>query len=245
MSAKNRTVARVALTLIVGMFSLPDFIFGFYLFICWFRIHTTDVYYVEYPYMARGFLFVSIGVLSLLFTMYGAWRRSFYGLVFAIPIVSGLLTMVYIPDGRPHVTRSMAADANYLSSVSSFFRVWYAANHRFPENGAEFNDALKSGPSAWQNRVKSPPQLSFYSQRGVRLPYEVIIVANASGPRIDDLSSRPGVIYYCVSSDRKSFWATMTALNKDVSHTASLMAVANGKAWVVKAYASDYPVHEK
>jgi hypothetical protein len=59
------------------------------------------------------------------------------------------------------------------------------------------------------------------------------------------MSSRPGVIYYCVSSDKKSFWATMTALNKDVSRTASLMTVADAKAWIVKAYASDYPLYEK
>jgi hypothetical protein len=43
--------------------------------------------------------------------------------MFLVPIALGLATMVYIPDGRPHVQRSMMDDTNYLSATGSFFRI--------------------------------------------------------------------------------------------------------------------------
>jgi hypothetical protein len=246
MSKSSRT-SRVALNVVFGVFSLPALVFGLYLFACWLRIHTTDVYYVQYPYLRASLAFFAVAACSLLCSVYGAWRRSLYGLLFAIPLLLGLAAMVYIPDGTPHVQRSMVADTNYLSSVNSFFRVWYEANHRFPANAAEFNDALKSGPAAWQNRVKSPSTWSFYSHRGVPLPYELVVVTSATGPRIDDVSDRPGVVYYCVSSDQQEFWVTMTALSEDVARTATLKRVADlpyEKVWLVKAAGKDYPVHK-
>ena len=69
---------------------------------------------------------------------------------------------------------------------------------------------------------KSPPTESFYSQRGHRLPYQIVVVNDASGPRLDNVSDRPGVIYYAVSSDQQQYWVTMTGLLKDTSSTATL-----------------------
>ena len=103
MKQNNRTAARFILTIVFGFFSLPEIIFGLYLLICWLRVHTTDDYYVEYPYMATASIFLFAGALSLLITVWGAWRKSFYGLLFALPVIVGLATMVYIPDGFPHV----------------------------------------------------------------------------------------------------------------------------------------------
>ena len=235
---------RAVVTILFGLFALPALIFGFYLVACSARIHTTEVYYVEYPYLAAGSALVALGAGIFCCAFYGASRGGFYRLLLPVGAVLGLATMVYIPDGIPHVHRSMIQDSNYLSTVHSFLGVWHDANHRFPKNEAEFSDALKRGPETWQNRVKSPPTESFYSQRGHRLPYQIVVVNGASGPRLDNVSDRPGVIYYAVSSDQQQYWVTMTGLLKDTSSTATLKRLIdrpNEKFVVVSPSGYEYP----
>jgi hypothetical protein len=239
-----RKTVRVFLAVVAGLFSLPALVFGSYLFACWIRIHTTDVFYVEYPYLLAALVLGSIGVLSAFCSGYAALRRSFYGLVFIVPVLFGFATMVYIPDGTPHVRRSMMDDANYLSAVRSFFQVWYGSHHRFPKNEAEFLDALRNGPAAWQYRVNAPSPESDYAKGGMRLPYQIVVTNEATGPRLEGLSQRPGVIYYCVTADQQQFWVTMTGLHEDVSRTATLKRVADrsyDKPWLITATGKDYP----
>jgi hypothetical protein len=143
----------LGLTVLFGLFALPALIFGFYLISCSVRIHTTQVYYVEYPYLAVGSALVMLGAGIFCCAFYGASRRGFYRLLLPVGAVLGLATLVYIPDGIPHVHRSMIQDSNYLSSVHSFLGVWHDANHRFPKNEAEFSDAMKRGPEAWPSSV--------------------------------------------------------------------------------------------
>src|ERR1700674_5223249 len=201
-----RIIVRVILTIVFGLFSLPPFIFGGYLFYCWVRIHTADLYYVEYPYLSSALILIGLGSAGLLSTLYGAWHRSFYGLLFCLPLMFGMMTMVAIPDAIPHIMRSMIADSNYLSTANSFLREWYESNYyKFPSNEAEFREAMTKGPAAWGYRVQSPPSDSFYSRRGTRLPYEIVVVRNARGPYLNNPSQRPGVIYYCVSADQQAF----------------------------------------
>ena len=144
---------RVVVTILFGIFALPALIFGFYLVACSVRIHTTEVYYVEYPYLAVGSGLVMLGAGIFCCALYGASRRGFYRLLLPVGSVLGLATMVYIPDGIPHVHRSMIQDSNYLSSVHSFLGVWHDANHRFPKNEAEFSDAQAVTPGQGQTVV--------------------------------------------------------------------------------------------
>lgn len=241
-----RKSVRTVLAILSGLLSLPALIFGLYLLHCWIRIHSSDVFYVEYPYLLLGCVFIGIGVLSAACAAYAAFRRSFYGCVFILPLFLGFGMMVYIPDGTPHVQRSMMDDANYLSSISSFFRVWYEAHRSFPKNEVEFLEALRNGPAAWQYRVTAPSQQSDYARDGGRLPYQIVVVNGASGPRLEGLSQRPGVIYYCVSDDQQQFWVTMTGLREDVARTATLKTVADrpsDKPWLVTSAGKDYPIH--
>jgi hypothetical protein len=157
--------------MLFGMFCLPTLLYGAYLLFCWFRIHTSDVYYTNYSYFSMGLLFVCAGLLSLYATWLGAWRRSFYGLLFPVPMFLGLATMVLIPCMPPRGP-SMGADANYLSGVRSFFRVWYEDKHRFPANEVEFRDALAKRPAAWQDRVALVPT-SEYRKGGESARYEI------------------------------------------------------------------------
>jgi hypothetical protein len=236
---------RVALAVPAGLFSLPPLIFGAYFLVCWIRIHTTGVYYVDFAYLLTATVFLVIGLFSASCTAISVTRRSYFGLGFALPVFLGLATMVYIPDGTPHLQRSMLSDSNYMSIINSFLRVWYESHQSFPKDESEFLEALRSGPSAWQNQVQAPPALSQYARRGVRLPYEIVVVQNATGPRMDNLADNPGVIYYCVSADRQQFWATMTGLHADLSRVATLSRVADvpeGKVRLVTAKGMDYPV---
>ncbi|SRR6266496_3514500 len=241
-----RKSVRTVLAILSGLLSFPALIFGSYLLYCWIRIHSSDVFYVEYPYLLLGCIFIGIGMLSAACAAYGAFRRSFYGCVFVVPFFFGFGMMVYIPDGTPHLQRSMMDDTNYLLSVSSFFRVWYEAHRSFPKNEVEFLEALRNGPAAWQYRVTAPSQQSDYAKGGARLPCQIVVVNGASGPRLEGLSQRPGVIYYCVSDDQEQFWVTMTGLREDVARTATLKTAADrpsDKPWLVTAAGKDYPIH--
>lgn len=233
---------RTALGVVAGLLSLPSLILGSYFVWCSSRIHTSDVYYVQYPYFLAACVLFAIGLLSFSCALYGVRHRSFYGLIFIVPFALGLVTLVYIPDGTPHVQRSMMDDTNYLSDIHSFLEVWYESHHRFPKDEAEFYDALRQGPAAWQFRVSSPPVESDYAKNGKRLPYEILVSSGATGPKLNGLSERPGVIYYCVSADNQQFWVTMTGLREDVSPKAALKIVADrpDKPWVITASGKNY-----
>ena len=227
----------------LGLFAIPAIGFGGYLLWCWGRIHTNALYYADYPYASAGLAFLVAGLLSLWATVYGVWRRSFYGLLFFSPVFIGLATMVYIPNILPHGFSSVA-DTNYLSSVTAFFRVWYEEHHRFPANENEFREALMEGPAAWQYRVEGAPT-SRYKQRRNSLPYEIVVTLDASGPRVTNVSERPGVIYYNVSSDLQEFWVTMTSLESDVASKAVIRhigAFSDEPLELVHAAGRDYPV---
>jgi hypothetical protein len=102
-------------------------------------------------------------------------------------------------------------------------------------------------PAAKHFGVEWPSSGSPYSQRGMRLPYEIVITTNANGPRVKKLSQRPGVLYYSVSSDLQEVWMTMTALQNDVASRADLKRVADRpdkEVWVVGAAGRNYPILE-
>jgi hypothetical protein len=189
---------------------------------------------------------MGIGLLSILCAVYGVRHRSFYGAIFVIPLVLGVAMLTYIPDGTPHAQRSSMDDANYLSAIHSFFRVWYESHQRFPQDEAEFKDALKQGPAAWQFRVSSPSLESDYAKDGKRLQYEVVVIRDATGPKLDALTERPGVIYYGLSADKRQFWVTMTGLHQDVSSKATLKTVADrstDEPWLITASGNEYVSH--
>jgi hypothetical protein len=231
------------LSVTLVLFLIPTLGYAGYLLWCWVRIHTGRFYYADYPYATVALVFLGLGLLSLWAILYGVWRRSFYGALFVVPIFICLAAMVSIPNLLPRGFSSVA-DSNYLSDVRSFFRVWYEVRHQFPASEAEFREALTEGPAAWQYRVPPAPT-SRYKQRGNSLPYELVVTLNANGPRIRDVSQRPGVIYYCVSSDLQEFWVSMTSLQSDVASTAYLRHIADIRDEpldLTHAAGSDYPI---
>jgi hypothetical protein len=167
-------------------------------------------------------------------------------MMFLIPFTWGFATLVSIPDATPHAQRSMMDDANYLSDIHSFFEVWYKSHLSFPKNEGEFHDAINQGPAAWQFRVTAPSAESDYAKNGEPLPYKVVVITEATGPKLDGLSERPGVIYYCVSPDYQQFWATMTGLAGDVSPKATLKRVGDrsyDEPWLVNGSGKAITTH--
>lgn len=233
MCASARTVRRVLLSVFLGLFSVPMLGYGGYLFVCWVRIHTSTVYYADYPYAIAALVWFAVGLLNLWVTLHAVWRRSFYGFLFVVPVIVGLAAMETAPDHAPRVL-SLAADTDQLSNLHSFLGVWYENNHRFPTSEAEFRDAVGLAPA------------SRYKQRGNPLPYEVVLVTNAEAPRLTDVSQRPGVIYYCVSKDRQEFWATMTRLQSDVAPNAYIEPAGGlpEEFWLIHAAGRDYPIRK-
>jgi hypothetical protein len=243
--------AVLLVSVLIGLFSLPLLGYGGYLVVCWFRIHTSAVYYADYSYATSGLAFVGLGLVGLSMTFQAArlWQYRMYSSflfvlsLFVLPVFFGLVMMLAIPALLPRAA-STKADSDYLSDVKSFFRVWYEKNHRFPADESEFREAMSKGPAEWQYRV-APAPMSRYRQRGNPLPYEIVIVTNASGPRVAEVSPRPAVIYYCVSKDLQEFWVTMTALQADFDSSASLKRIVGlpeEKIWEVHAAGRDYPI---
>jgi hypothetical protein len=209
MRSSGRRVRNVLLCVFLCSFSLPLLCFGGYLIVCWLRIHSSNVYYANYPYATTAVACFAVASLNLWVTLSAVWRRSFYGLLFVIPVIVGLTAMEIAPDHTPYLS-SLTADTNHLSGVHSSLGVWYEKNRRFPASESELRDAV------------GPDSASQYKQRGSPLPYELVVVTNADGPRLTDTSQRPGVIYYCVSKNLQEFWVTMTRLQSDIAATARL-----------------------
>lgn len=230
-SARLRKGIRAVLSVFVGLASLPYLIFGIYLLACWIRTHISPVYYVDFPYLGIGLGCLGVGLICLGLTLFSAFRRSFYGLLYIIPTLLGLYAMVTIPNVLPRLW-GLTADTNYLGHVGSSFRVWYEAHCAFPADESDFARAMAEGPAVLRHSPPSVPQ-SQYKREGRRLPYQVVVLPNATGPRVDNLSERPGVIYYCISSDLQKFWVTMTSLDTDVAASATIKGGFPDKVWVV------------
>lgn len=227
------------LCVFVGLASLPYLVFGIYLLTCWIRIHISPAYYVDFPYTGVGLGCIGAGLVCLGLTLFSAFRRSFYGVLYIIPTLLGLFAMVTIPEVQPHLW-SRTADSNYFSSVGSYFRVWYEAHCAFPADESQFAHAMAEGAAAFDGSSFPTPQ-SQYKRLGHALPYQLLVFPKATGPRVDNLSERPGVIYYCVSSDLQEFWVTMTSLDTDVAPSATILGGYLEKVWVVQAKGSEYP----
>lgn len=232
MRESTRTIWKVVLSIFLGLFSLPMLLFGGFFIVSFVRINISGVYYGEYPYGTAALIWIGLGSLSLWAALHGVWRRSYYGAIFAVPVFLGLAAMVMIPDLQP-IYSSKIADSNFLQHVNANVEVWYRSHHRFPNSATEFRDAI--GSVALEQ--------SAYRQRGKSLRYEIVAMADATGPLMDGVSTRPGEVYYCVSSNAQEFWVTMTALPTTVASSAVLarfLGLPYERVLVVHAKGGDY-----
>ena len=233
------TTRKILLTTIFGLFSVPMLIVGGYLLVCSVRSHVADLYYADYLYAPIGLIWLGIGLLSFRITWYGAWHRSFYGLLFLVPVFLTLVSTQIIPNEWPSLG-PYGTDLRFVSNVTSSLGNWYEQRQHFPADDSEFWEAIAKGTPPAQYRG-GRTVYSKYEQHGDLLPYVIVVVEDASGPRVADVSPRPGVLYYCVSRDLQEFWITMTGLESDLASTGSLRQLTwwEKKPWVHKT-GSDY-----
>ncbi|HYL86708.1 MAG TPA: hypothetical protein VE263_20955 [Candidatus Angelobacter sp.] len=95
------------------------------------------------------------------------------------------------------------ANQRILGHADHSLSDWDEVHGKFPSDEAELRKALAVRP------LQEP---AIYFRRGSPIPYDVQIVASASGPSEGVVPPNPGIVVYAVSSDYKEYWLTMTSL---------------------------------
>jgi hypothetical protein len=187
------------LIVLFGVFSLPMLLFGGWLLSLWLKIHLTSPVYLDYPYLARGAILFALGVVALSCTLYGVCRRSFFGVVLALPVLLGLWAMIAIPNIAPYDLDEPAHFGHVVRALDEF----EGAHDRFPQSEPELLEAVRA---ALQDK-------SQYRQGHQQLPYQAKCLEDASGPFLGDPGKDPAVMFYAVSADGQRIWITFTELN--------------------------------
>ena len=226
-------ILRGGVLILLLVLSAPMLTISGYLFSYWFRIHTSDVFYAEYPYLTFAFVSGAAGLFCLTSIIRAALQRTIRMPSLALIPVLTLTTAILAPDGQPFF-RGYTASENYLGNFETFSRVWYEQHHAFPGDKQEIDDAFTAGRALWHNRI--PKDVSEFRQRGRVVPFDLVVVNDAKGPKTEDLSDRPGVVYYSVASDRQEIWVTATGLNTNVASRATIH-----RAGIQRSYGADRP----
>jgi hypothetical protein len=179
-------------------------IFGGWLLTLRITILIRHCVYLEYPYLATGVAFVLIGIISLLCVLYGARSRGYWGILFLVPVVIGLWTMIVIPNIFPFDLEGSA----HLSHVAGALDFFSKLHSRYPGDETELEQVLAALP-------KEP---SLYRKNGQELPFRIVLIANATGPFLESPGSDPGIMFYAVSPDRQEAWLTATELRHPVGN---------------------------
>jgi hypothetical protein len=176
-------------------------------------------YSTAYPYWLVGVILLGICGCAVAATIHIARLRAYVFVI--VPVFLCLLTAVKLPSFLPPRT---GPDIEQLQSARRACDTWWSSHNQYPSEVNEVTEALSRA------HAESP-----YRLRGIAIPYDLVISANATGPRLNDVQSRPGVLYYAVSSDRKQYWLTMTVLPGPVSAKASLLKIPGrrDRAWVI------------
>jgi hypothetical protein len=217
--AKSAAV-RILLTLFFGLFSLPFLGFASWLIYRWISFHLGKQPFLDYPYSYIGSAGLVLGVLSLLCVLYGAWRRSYWGVLFALPVIAGLWAMVAIPNIVPYDF----ATVSHLGHITSNIDLYRRQHGRFPRDEHELREAATS--------VLEEP--SDFVKQGKRLNYQIVVISGASGPWTSHPGGVPGVVFYAVTEDGQTVWPTVSDLDRQNHVRFRKIGINDGDATVLK-----------
>jgi len=93
MRASVRTAGKGLLSMFLGVFSLPMLGYGGYLSVCWVRIHTSDIYYTDYPYATVALVWFAVGSLNFYITLRAIWRLTCWMMTSLIALVMTVLAL--------------------------------------------------------------------------------------------------------------------------------------------------------
>lgn len=220
MKLTGRDIGRIFLASVFGLIlGLPVLFWGIVLIYSWVLTKTTDRFYVEYPYLRAGAWCVLVGLLSLV--SFARWMtRRTSAATAVVAVLVNLFCANSIGGEGPLHQHAAAETAHHLYKVGRSSEHWYDSHGVFPASEAELRESLQTDPeTTGTDRVAAN---SAYGRTNKRLTYEIVVQNMATGPRTSGLSARPAVIYYCISADRRQFWATITVLPTDVARASTL-----------------------
>jgi hypothetical protein len=211
MNAPVRNLLKSSAFLALTLCSLMLLYASSYLLKWGFRIHSTDVFYVDYPYFLYGGTWAAVGLFGISATVISVWRWELkQESLILVPMLAVLIFFTVPTD--PRFLGGYADDDSSLRILQGDIGHWQEKHHAYPGSKSEFESAIKD----------AQPSGSPYRQRGQTIPYEFVIEPGAKGPHVSNISTKPGVIYYSVASDRREYWLTMTGLHTNLADAAIL-----------------------
>jgi len=196
------TRSRVGLALVYFFFSLftfPPLLISAALLRYWLLTHLRQSIYVEYPYLAVGLVFLSLGLLEVFCVIRGVGRAGSWRLLLGVPVILCLAAMINFPNIAPEDFEGLRHLGTVFQDLNSFGK----DHGRFPSTVVELE---QSSPTVIAT--------SRYRRSGETLHHRVVLLGNASGPYSGSVGDEPGVLFYAVTGDYKQVWLTETQLDR-------------------------------
>ncbi|MGH9602045.1 MAG: hypothetical protein ACRD24_06610 [Terriglobales bacterium] len=163
-------------------------------------------------------LFISVWTILTWGSILASLRSKASSRWLILPLVSGIIAVQVLPGGHPFYpsVRLRQTVEQRIAHVAYFLDAWAAEKGRLPATQEEVQQAA---------RLESAP--SPYARDGARLPYRVVLVANAPGPVLQPTIPDPGVFYYALSSAGDRSWLTMAVLEGPSAERAVILREYN------------------
>jgi len=197
---------RRCLAVISFVLCLPSLFLSVILLKDFVRIHRGQFYYFNYPYGTRLMLWAAVTALLAGLAAHTFFRRSYYGVLPALAIIIGLLTIHITPDLVPTVSM-LSTNVKQLGHAEKALSDWDETHGRFPANRDELREALA--------RVLAEPSHFSFGNTTVVCKYELISEAVAAS--LKTAITQPCVLIYAVRADYREYWLTETTLEKPTS----------------------------
>jgi len=185
------------------------------------RIHLGNPFYVDLEYVRAGVLLLVFGGFGLLIALRHILNPEAASIMLVVPLGCALVGMQIPPSNAEFLAQRVAAGSVTLTltEIRQLLVVWGEAHGRFPDTETQLAQVV----------LQAMEKPSRYAQHGLRLPYRIRQISQATGPHLQSQpDTAPATIYYAVSADSKTFWLTATMLDTAVATESSLLKNEDG-----------------
>jgi len=211
---------RHVLAALFSLLSLPLFLFGGKFLVSALKLRSGQPFYTSSSpedFLAYGAIWVGIALLALVPSVLVLLKKSAPSGLLVLPLLVLVLSAIAIPSNMPPGYRgTMAGRAveRRMKLVATALEQWGGEHGQLPGDDGQLRDALKTNEPPDEDSATN----SRYHRGGQPVPYRFILASNALAPhRLQPAGDQPAIVYCAISSDRKRFWLTATALPGDVS----------------------------
>lgn len=141
MHGRAALILRRCLAVVSFVLCLPSLLLSATLLKDFLRIHRTEFYHFDYAYGTQFALWAAIAALLAGLAVYTFARRSYYGVLPAIAIMVGLVTVHLAPDMDPRVSM-LSTTLIRLGHAEKALSDWDETHGRFPGDEDELREAL-------------------------------------------------------------------------------------------------------